>query len=62
MRDDHKIVIEDRPMPIDKYKNFKFNDNNGIRMSGGFANVAFLGSIVMTAIMWIMIIIFMIGK
>ncbi len=60
MNNDKKIVIEDRPMPEDKYKNVKLSDSR-INMRGGFADTVFLGSLIMTATLWILII-FVIGK
>ncbi len=59
MDEKRKIIIEDRPMPEDKYKNVKLSDE-GVRR-GGFADTAFLGSLIMTATLWILII-FIIGK
>lgn len=42
------IVIEDRNMPIDNYKQKKNNS--------GFSDIVFLGSMIVTSIMWLIII------
>ncbi len=57
---DRKVILQDKPLPPDRYKDVKIN-NETDSFRGGFVNTVFLGSLIMTATLWILII-FIIGS
>ena len=61
MEKDEKVIIEERELPVDKYKNAKICYDYRKRTRGGFADAAFLGTLIVTAGMWILIAV-IIGK
>ena len=58
MKDNSFVKIENKKMPIDNFKDLDFEISN--KSPNGFTSFLFLSGIVVTAIMWIMLVI--IGK
>lgn len=58
MNDKEFVKIENRTMPVDNYKELDFDIEKNSQ--SGFTNFLFLAGIVVTAVMWIMLMV--IGK
>lgn len=54
MEQDSFVKIENRELPVDKFKNFDFDDIN--RNNRGFTNIIFLTGIIFTFFMWLLLI------
>lgn len=63
MNNEEKIInIDDKELPVDKFKNSEVAYDYRKRTKGGFVDAVFLSSIILTFSMWIFLIITLGGR